>query len=172
MLEVIKEFLENLFGTSDFGRYIMIFLLSMLPAISGPSIAIPFGAALGLPAFPNALAAIAGNILPVPFIIIFIRKIFGLMRKISVRLGKLADKFENKAKAKDKVFRRGAFIGLMLFVAVPLPLPGMGAWTGALIAAIFDVRLKIALPAIGLGVIISGLITASVTYGFISLIVR
>jgi uncharacterized membrane protein len=58
----------------------------------------------------------------------------------------------------------------MVFVAIPLPLPGMGAWTGALIAAIFDVRLKIALPAIAIGVLIAATIATSITLGFISLV--
>ena len=170
MLESVSGFLETLYGDSFFGRYFAIFLLSMLPAISGPVIAIPFGAALGLPAIPTTLAAILGNVFPVPFVILFIRKIFAWMRKKSAWLGKVADKFENKAKAKGDRFRRGVFFGLLLFVAVPLPLPGMGAWTGSLIAAIINIRLKIALPAIGLGVVIASIIAASVTYGIISLV--
>jgi len=111
-----------------------------------------------------------GNILPVPFIILFIRKIFDLMRKMSKRLGRIADKFEEKAESRGKRLRHGAFIGLMVFVAIPLPLPGMGAWTGALISAIFNIRIKTALPAIGIGVIIASLITVGIMYGIITLV--
>jgi len=142
----------------------------MLPAIGGPTMAIPIGAALGLPPIPNALASIIGNALPTPVVIIFVRKAFEWMRKKSKRLGRLADKFEEKAKSKGAKFRNGMFICLMLFVAIPLPLPGMGAWTGSLIAAVFNVRLKIALPAIGIGVVIAGAIATAVTYGVITLV--
>jgi len=81
-------------------------------------------------------------------------------------LGKIADKFEGKAQRRGERFQYGMFIGLLLFVAIPLPLPGMGAWTGALIAAIFDVRLKIAMPAIAIGVVIAGTITSLVWWFF------
>jgi len=147
----------------------MVFMLSMLPAVGGPTMVIPIGAVLGLPTLPNMLSVVIGNFLPSPFIIIFIRRIFGWMRKKSKRLGKLADKFEEKAKSKGARFHHGMFVGLLLFVAIPLPLPGMGAWTGSLIAALFNIRLKIALPAIGIGVLISAIIATVVTYGFISL---
>jgi len=116
------------------------------------------------------MICIVGNILPVPFIVIFIRKIFDWMRTISNSLGKIADKFEEKAKSRGPRLQRGVFIGLLLFVAIPIPLPGMGAWTGALISAIFNIRLKTALPAIGLGVVIASLITISAIYGLTSLI--
>jgi len=131
---------------------------------------IPLGAALGLPVPTCAVICVIGNILPVPFIILFIRTIFGWMRKLSQRLGRIADKFEEKAKSKGDRLRRGVFIGLMVFVAIPLPLPGMGAWTGALIASVFNIRIKIALPAISIGVTIASLIAVGVTYGFISLV--
>ena len=170
MGEVVLGFFENLFGSSYLGRCAVVFFLSLLPAAGGPTMIIPIGAVLGLPAIPNALSAIIGNCLPAPFIILFIRKIFAWMRTVSKSLGRLADKFEIKAQTRGKGFRHGMFIGLMLFVAIPLPLPGMGAWTGSLIAALFDIRLKIALPAIGIGVIISAVIATSVTYGLISLV--
>ena len=151
------------------GLYILVFLLSMLPAISGPAIAIPIGAALGLPPVSNAMASIAGNILPVPFLLLLLRKIFELMRRISPKLGKVVDYLEEKAKSRSSRFKYGAFFGLMLFVAIPLPIPAMGAWTGALIAVVFDIRIKIALPAITLGVIIAAIITTIITYGAVTI---
>lgn len=169
MVEALLAFLENMFGATSLGWGAAIFILSMLPGVGGPMTSIPLGVALGLPVFSTAVICIIGNIFPVPFVIMFIRSVFGLMRKLSKRLGSLADRFEEKAKKYGVRLRRGIFIGLMIFVAIPLPLPGMGAWTAALIAAIFNIRLKIALPAIGIGVVISAIIATGVTYGFMSL---
>jgi uncharacterized membrane protein len=170
MAEAVLAFLEEVINTTGYGRYAVVFIMSMLPAVSGPPIVIPIGMMLGLPLIPTAIATVLGNIFPVPFIILFIRKIFMLMRKYSDFLGKLADKYEEKAKARGVRFQYGMFLGLLLFVAVPLPLPGMGAWTGALIAALFNVRLKIALPAIAIGVLIAGTITTVTLYGVITLV--
>ena len=170
MVEVVLEFFENLFGDSYFARGAAIFVLSLMPGVGGPMTTIPLGVAFGLTPHASAGLCIAGNIFPVPFVIIFVRRVFGWMRKRSQFLGRVADKFENKAKSKGVRLRRGVFIGLMIFVAVPLPLPGMGAWTGALIAAIFDIKLRVALSAIGIGVIISAAIATSITYGFVSLV--
>ena len=131
--------------------------------------AIPIGAGvLGLPVHTAAIISIIGSMVPVPFIIIFIRKIFSWMRKKSRRLSVLADKFELKAKSKGAKLYRSELIGLMVFVAIPLP--GTGAWTGALIAAILDIRLKAALPAISAGVLGAGIIVTIITYGFTSFI--
>jgi len=170
LIEAVLGFFENLFGSQYLGWSAAVFALSLLPGVGGPMTTIPLGAALGLPVLTSAGLCIVGNILPVPFIIIFIRGIFGWMRRNSRRLGSLADKFEEKAKAKGKRFHRGMFIGLLVFVAIPLPLPGMGAWTGALIAAIFNIRLRIALPAISIGVSIAAMIATAVTFGFITLV--
>ena len=131
--------------------------------------AIPIGAGVfGLPIHTAAIISLIGNMLPVPFIIVFIREIFGWMRKKNRRLGALADRFENKARSKSGKLYRGKLIGLMIFVAIPLP--GTGAWTGALIAAILDIRLKAAVPAIGAGVLIAGILVTGITYGFTSLL--
>jgi len=169
-VEIVLDFFENLFGSHYLGWSAAVFLLSMMPGIGGPMTTIPLGTALGLPVATSALICIAGNLFPVPFVIIFIRRIFRWMRRKSVRLGKIADRFEKKAKEKGARFHRGMFIGLLVFVAIPIPLPGMGAWTGALIAGVSNIRIKIALPAIGIGVVIATLITSSVTIGLISLI--
>ena len=170
MIEAVLVFFENLFGSQYLGWSAAVFALSLLPGVGGPMTTIPLGAALGLPVLTSAVICVVGNILPVPFIIIFIRTIFRWMRKNSRRLGRIADRFEEKAKAKGARFHRGMFAGLLIFVAIPLPLPGMGAWTGALIAAIFNIRLRIALPAIGIGVLIASAIATGVTIGFISIV--
>ena len=170
MVETVYAFLEGVFGATPVGRFAIVFIMSMLPAVSGPPIVIPIGVfILGLPLFSTALATVLGNMFPVPFIILFIRIIFEWMRKVNKWMGKIADKLEEKATARGNRFNYGMFIGLLLFVAIPLPLPGMGAWTGALIAALFNVRLKIALPAIGIGILIAGTITTVSVYGIMQL---
>ena len=163
-------FLENILGSQHLAWCATILVLSMIPGIGGPMMMVPLGTALGLPVFTSAAMCMIGNIIPVPIIIIFVRAVFSWMRKVSKRLGSLADKFEEKAKTKGAKFRRGMFAGLLIFVAIPLPLPGMGAATAALIAAIFDIRLRLALPAIAIGVLIATSIATAVTLGFITFI--
>ncbi|MBQ8783689.1 MAG: small multi-drug export protein [Clostridia bacterium] len=107
-----------------------------------------------------------GNMLPMPFILLFIRKIFQLMKKCGP-LGKIVDKLEEKAhKHSDKVEKYG-FWGLFILVAIPLP--GTGGWTGALVAALMDLRMKKALPAIALGVLVAGIIVGTLSYGIVGL---
>ena len=169
MVYSILEFLQGIFGTGESARYLIVFLISLLPGVGGPSTTIPLGVfALGLPITAVTLICMTGNILPVPFIILFIRKIFDIMRKLSKRLGAIADKFEEKAKSRASRLEKGAFVGLFVFVAIPIPLPGMGAWTGALIAAILNIRMRIALPAIALGVLAASAITVAATLGIIT----
>lgn len=107
-----------------------------------------------------------GNMLPMPFILLFIRKIFQLMKKCGP-LKKIVDKLEEKAhKHSDKVEKYG-FWGLFILVAIPLP--GTGGWTGALVAALMDLRMKKALPAIALGVFAAGVIVGTLSYGLVGL---
>ncbi len=153
-------------GTSYIGKILATMIMSMVPVVELRG-GIPFGAALGLPAPAVMIAAIIGNLIPVPFIILFIRRIFQWMRKFE-KLEKVVEFFESKAFSKsDKVTRYEKF-GLCAFVAVPLP--GTGAWMGALIAVILDMRLKDAFPVIVLGVLIASFIVTGITYGFISMI--
>ena len=168
MTQFILELLENLLGTSLFAKIAITLIIAMLPIVELRG-AIPIGAGiLGLPVHTAAIISVIGNLIPVPFIIIFARKIFGWMRRKSVRLGNMADKLENKAKKKSASLYRGRWLGLMIFVAIPLP--GTGAWTGAMIAAILNMRLKAAMPAIGVGVVIAGILITGITYGFTSLL--
>ncbi len=147
---------------SIFVKYLTVFGMAMLPVLELRG-AVPYGVALGL-SLPSVLAvSILGNMLPVPFIIVFIRRIFEWMKKKSERLGRIALKFEKKAANKHELIRRYELFGLVLLVAIPLP--GTGAWTGALVAALCNLRLKVAVPSIGLGVVIAGVIMSIVTYG-------
>lgn len=140
----------------------MTMLLSMVPVLELRG-AIPIGVANGLNIWVAIGVSIIGNLLPVPFIILFIRKIFSWLRKLSKRLDGLVTRLEQRAAKKSDVVLRYAFWGLVVLVAIPLP--GTGAWTGALVAAMLDMRLKRAFPAIALGVVIAGAIVAFVTYG-------
>lgn len=148
------------------GKAISTFLISMVPVIELRG-AIPAGFASGLDIGTATVLSIIGNMIPVPFIILFIRKIFEWMKKKSKKLNKLVAYFENKAQKHRGKVEKYKFWGLLILVAIPLP--GTGAWTGALVAAMMEMRLKDAVPAIFLGVVIAGLIVALATAGVVNL---
>ena len=151
----------NLWSTTA-GKILMTFLISMVPVIELRG-AIPIAVANGLNYWVAVAVSIIGNLVPVPFIILFIRKIFELKRKISKKFDGIVTKLEQRAEKKSDVVRKYAFWGLFILVAIPLP--GTGAWTGALVAAMLDMRLKRAFPAIALGVLGAAAIVTFVTYG-------
>ncbi|MCI7618132.1 MAG: small multi-drug export protein [Firmicutes bacterium] len=140
----------------------MTFLVSMVPVIELRG-AIPAAVLAGLDIRVALITAIIGNLVPVPFIIIFIRKIFKWLQAKSQRLGNMVRRMEAKADAKKAQVLKYEFWGLMILVAIPLP--GTGAWTGALVAAMLDMQLKRAFPAIAAGVVTAGLIVTIATYG-------
>ena len=141
---------------------LITFLMSMIPVIELRG-AIPYGVVAGLSVHTAFILAVIGNLLPIPFLIVFTRKVFEWLRTKSERLNRMVEKLERKAEAKRDIVEKYKFLGLMILVAIPLP--GTGAWTGALVAAMMDMRLKRAMPAIILGVIIAGVIVTTVTYG-------
>ena len=154
------ELFEFLTGTTS-GKCLFTMLVSMIPVIELRG-GLPFGVALGLPyhlAFP---AAVTGNLIPAPFIIVYIRRIFELLRRYLPSLNGLVDKLEKKAHLKGKKVQKYQYIGLWLFVAIPLP--GTGAWTGSLAAAFLGMRLKKAMPAVVLGVLTAGCIMLGLTH--------
>lgn len=148
------------------GQFIFTMLVSMIPIIELRG-GLPFGVALGLPYYLAFPAAVLGNIIPTPFIIVYIRRVFAMMRRHMPRLNGLVDKLEAKAHLKGKAMLKYQHLGLWLFVAIPLP--GTGAWTGSLAAAFLDMRLKKALPAVVLGVITAGCIMLTLTHVGINL---
>lgn len=152
---------------SFIGKVLMTLVISMVPVIELRG-AIPIATAHGLDAAIAIPVAIVGNLIPVPFIIIFIRKIFDWMERVSPKLGRLVTKLKDRADKKSETVLKYAFWGLVILVAIPLP--GTGAWTGALVAAMLNMRLKKAFPAIALGVVIAGAIVACVTYGVVGLL--
>ncbi len=150
-------------NSSVFMKGLITFAVSILPVIELRG-AIPVGSALGLSPLVTFIIAYLGNLLPVPFIVLFIRSIFDWMKRKSQRLGRIAEKFEKRAEAKKGTVEKYKFWGLLLFVAIPLP--GTGAWTGALVAGMMNMRLKDALPAIIVGVLIAGILMTGITEGF------
>ena len=109
-------------------------------------------------------AAVAGNMLPVPFILLFMRRVFKWLMTFK-RLAPLVRRLEKRAHLKGRVMKKYAKWGLLILVAIPLP--GTGAWTGALAAAALDMRIKTAFPAIMAGVMIAGAIVTLVSLGVI-----
>lgn len=148
--------------TTGAGEFIFTLLVSMIPIVELRG-GIPFGVVtLGLP-YPVAfVAAVIGNILPAPFIIVYIRRIFQWMRRRMPRFNGLVDSLETKAHLKGKKVNKYKYLGLLLFVGIPLP--GTGAWTGALAAAFLDMPLRKAMPSILLGVILAGCIMTGLTH--------
>ena len=146
------------------GKFISTFFISMVPVVE-LRLGLPYGIAQGLP-YPLALtAAILGNMLPTPFIIVYIRRVFAWLRLHWAALDGFIRRMERKADTKGEAVRRYGFRGLLILVAIPLP--GTGAWTGALVAAFLDIRLKKAVPAIFAGVCTAAAITTVLTFGAI-----
>ena len=145
-------------------NYLWVFFLSMVPVLELRA-AIPVGATLGLEWVANYLICVIGNMIPVPFILLFIRHVLEWMKKVP-HLNKIAIWVENKAQKNTPQVQKYASLGLLIFVARPLP--GTGAWTGALVAAMLDMRMKYAIPSIFCGVLIAGLIMSLASYGLVS----
>lgn len=155
--------LSWLTGTT-IGKFLSTFFISMVPVVE-LRLGLPYGIALGLD-YPLALAAaLIGNMVPVPFIIIYIKRIFAWLRRHWARLDNLISRLETRAHLKGKTVQKYGPLGLLIFVAIPLP--GTGAWTGALVAALLDMRLKNAVPSILLGVCIAAGIMTALTFGVI-----
>ena len=153
MLEIVKE-------------YLYVFFCAMVPLIELRGSVI-IGAGMGMPWFANLVLSVIGNMLPVPFILLFIRKILAWMHNTKHFKG-FAQWLEKKAHSKSDRVLRYASLGLVLFVGIPLP--GTGGWTGALVAAMLDMPMKKSLPTIVVGVLIAGFIMSVVTYGLPALL--
>ena len=146
------------------GKMTMTFLISMLPVVE-LRLGLPYGIAIGLK-YPLALlSAVLGNLLPVPFIILFIKNVLVFLRRKIAKLDGFITRLEDRAHLKSEVVTKYGLIGLCLLVAIPLP--GTGAWTGALVAALMGLPLRKAMPAIVLGVLIAAAIMTGVTFGVI-----
>ena len=149
-----------------FKTYGVVFLLAMTPVLELRA-AVPAGIAMGLKPAAVFAAAVLGNMLPVPFIILFIRKILDWMRGRRGFLARVVQKLEAKAEKGAKLFYKYELFGLFLLVAIPLP--GTGAWTGALVAALLNVRVRNAFLMIFAGVCAAGVIVSAASLGLFKL---
>ena len=157
---------ESLFETQTH-ELLMAFLVAMVPVIELRG-AIPAGIAAGLPPAPACGAAIAGNLVPAPFIILLGRRVADWLRGTRFFGPKIAW-LERRAHLKGRLVRKYRLAGLVILVGIPLP--GTGAWTGALVASVLDIRMRHALPAIFLGLVIAAGITTAVTLGLFNLLI-
>ena len=146
-------------------KLLLTFTTAMIPVVELRG-AIPVGVAAGLPPAVTCVTAILGNLLPVPFIMLLARRVFNWLRDTRL-FGPKIVWLERRAHLKGRIVRKYRLPGLMVLVAIPLP--GTGAWTGALVASLLDIRLRNALPAILLGLVVAGGITTAVTLGLIRL---
>lgn len=145
---------------------LVVFIVSMVPLIElrGGLVA---AALLKMPLWEGVFYCLMGNILPVPFILLLITTIFGWLKKTKL-FRPMVEKLESRALNKSDKIRQYEFLGLLLFVGIPLP--GTGAWTGSLIAALLGIKLKKAVPAIILGLLLATCIMCIITYGIPALI--
>ncbi len=165
----MKEAISNFF-LEIVGEELCVFFCSMIPIIELRG-AIPLGAALKLPWWFCYLLAVVGNMLPVPIILLFVKKVLHWMAKCRVKFfNKVANKlFEKAEKNRDKIEKYG-FWGVAIFVAIPLP--GTGAWTGSLVAALFDMKFWKSFLSALIGVLGAGLIMTLISYGAVEAITR
>lgn len=163
----VKEAIANFF-LETVGREWCVFFCSLLPIIELRG-AIPLGAGFGLPFWQTYLISVIGNILPVPFILLFIKGILTWMSKCRVKaFNKVAGWLFRKAEKNRGKVEKYASLGLVLFVAIPLP--GTGAWTGSLVAAIMDMKFWRAFLSALIGVLVAGVVMTLISYGVAAII--
>lgn len=145
-------------------KYLAVFLISMVPLVE-LRLAVPFAVGMGLPYIPSLIISVLGNMIPVPFIYFFARKVlvWGADKKYIGRFFRFC--LEKGEKAGQKLVkaagRGGLFVALLIFVGIPLP--GTGAWTGALGASFLNMGFKSTVLSVSLGVILAGIIMATVS---------
>jgi uncharacterized membrane protein len=150
----MEHFLANLWN------YTLVFFSSMVPLLD-VKFSITFGTLRGLPWFPNLLTAYLGSLVPMPFIILFIRKILAWMKTIKIfrPIAEFVDRYATKKSRRINP----KFIQLGIFVFTAIPLPGFGVWSGSLLAAVLDLRIKQSILPIALGHAIASMAIALVT---------
>lgn len=155
---LIAWFTTNLNGIVS--SEIIVFIISMVPILElrGGLVA---AALLKIPIMKAVILCVIGNIIPVPFILAFITPIFNALKRTK-RIRPLIEKLEAKSMGKSESIQKYEFIGLLLFVGVPLP--GTGAWTGSLIASMLGIKFKKAFPAIVGGILMATVIMCIISY--------
>ena len=162
MDSLVQWFTANLSGVIS--KEAIIFIISMIPILELRGALLVAGPLLGVPVAKAIPLCILGNIIPVPFILLLITKIFDWM-KGTKRLKPVVEKLEKKAMSQSANIEKYEFWGLVAFVGIPLP--GTGAWTGALIAALLGIRFRKAFPAIVIGVCLAACIMTIISYGIV-----
>ena len=165
-MQSLVDWYNNSLG-SFMPKEVFIFLVSMVPLIELRG-GLVIASLLKIPLIKANIICIIGNILPIPFILLFIKKLFEFMKKHNIFKG-LIEKLEKRAMKKSDGVEKGEFIFLLLFVGVPLP--GTGAWTGSLIASLLEKDIKKASVAIFLGILMAAIIMDIVSYGVLGSIV-
>lgn len=161
----MKEAIQAFF-LETVGEELCVLFCSMLPIIELRG-AIPMGAAFGLPWWQTYLISIVGNMLPVPIILLFVKSVLNWMAGCKVKFfNKVANKMFEKAEKNREKIEKYAFWGLTLFVAIPLP--ATGAWTGTLVAALFDMKFWKSLLSALIGVMIAGVVMTLISYGVVA----
>ena len=160
MLELIESYFAGI------NKALAVFIVSMMPVVELRG-AVPFGVSMGMDWREVYFLSVIGNIIPVPFIILFFRPLIEYFEKTKL-FGKLASKLKKRTNSKIKGMNKYKMLGLFLFVAIPLP--GTGAWTGAAIAALLKMRIKHSFWPILYGVIVAGVLMMGISYGFGELI--
>lgn len=163
MQSIIDFFVSAL--TGKVSKEMIVFIVSLLPVVELRG-GIITGYALNLTLFKSFLIAYIGNLLPIPIILLLIRNIFRFLKKTPFK--KSVEYFENKAMAKSGQIQKYGYWGLFLFVAIPLP--GTGAWTGALVANLLELDFKKAMAAIAAGVFVAGVIVSILSFGLLNMI--
>lgn len=159
MTETLANWFTSIFA-DQLPKELIVFLISMLPILElrGGLIA---AALLGMPITEAVIICLIGNVIPIPFILLLIRPIFSWLRKTDF-FRPLVESLERKAIGKSDRIQKYEFWGLLIFVGVPLP--GTGAWTGALIASMLNISLKRAVPPILLGLLMATVIMCFISY--------
>lgn len=142
------------FLASHISAYGAVFIVSMVPLIELRGSVI-VGTACGLPWLNVLLLSIVGNLLPIPFLLLFGQKLLDLLRKIPFLTG-IVNRYEARLMKKSDTIQRVAFVGLWMFVGIPLP--GTGAWSGSVIASLLKIPPKKSFPAVIAGVLTAGII--------------
>ena len=160
---LINWFVTNLGG--KVGKELILFIISMVPILELRGGLLAAGPAfLNIPMWRAIPVGIIGNLLPIPFILLLITKIFDWM-KGTKRLKPVVEKLEKKAMSQSANIEKYEFWGLVAFVGIPLP--GTGAWTGALFAALLGIRFRKAFPEIVIGVCLAACIMTIISYGIV-----
>ena len=157
---LVQWFVQNLGGSA--AKELIIFIISMIPILELRGGLLAAGPAfLNVPMWRAIPICIIGNLIPVPFILLFITKIFTWLKGTN-HLKPFVEKMENRAMNKKEQIEKYEFWGLLLFVGIPLP--GTGAWTGSLIAALLGIKFKKAFPAVTLGILLASFIMTVLSY--------